>query len=195
MVHPEIRYRETEFTFEMPDPDETLNCQQMLVAMREDRDRNDIIKAAIRECIREPTIILSDSLDHLEELMRWTVETTGIPCAYINGSTNRTGESPGEHARRPCADAFCDIPAGKNLGSTSRDSPASSWPRRNETKTSIQQAVGRIIRPDPGKSPPAVYDILDNQMRTLKNWSGQTPGSLRLGPHTELLDLTRKARN
>lgn len=198
VVHPEIRYRETEFTFEMPVGEdgkkETLNCQQMLTAMREDSARNDVIKAALRECVREPTIILSDSLDHLEELMRWTVETTGVPCAYINGSTNkkvrekalasvRDGRAQMLFATYQLAKLGLDIPRLTRL--------IMATPKRD--KTSIQQAVGRIMRPDPGKSPPAVYDIMDNRVSTLKHWARERRAVYKQLGATYECPTTRKA--
>lgn len=171
VVHPEVIFCETDFQYSPPE-DRTLNCQQMLMAMREDSDRNSIIHRVIRECIGEPTLILSDSLDHLEELMAWTVSTTGTPCGYINGSTKkptrakvlndmREGRLSMLFATYQLAKLGLDIPRLSRL--------ILATPKRD--KTSIQQAAGRIMRPDTGKAKPIVYDIYDPQVKTLTYWA------------------------
>ena len=171
VVHPEVDFRETDFQYTPPE-DETLNCQQMLVAMREDDARNNVIHQAIRECVGEPTLILSDSLDHLEELMAWTVRTTGTPCGYINGSTKKVTRAKILNDMRE--GRLSMLFASYQLAKLGLDIPRLSrlilaTPKRD--KTSIQQAAGRIMRPDPGKAKPIVYDIYDHQVKTLTYWA------------------------
>lgn len=177
VVHPEIRYRESSFYFEMPESDDgekdPLNCQMMLQAMRQDEARNRLIKDAIIECAGYPTIVLADSLEHLQELSSWTATVCGANCVFVNGTTNKKKR---EKAIADMRDGRADILfATYQLAKLGLDIPRLSrlimaTPKRD--KTSVQQAVGRIMRPDDGKPKPMVYDILDNSISTLKYWAG-----------------------
>lgn len=175
-MKPKIEFITTDFYYEADiDADgekKMLNVQLMLKAMREDLRRNGVVTCTLRKIEEDDTcIVLGDSLDHLDQLCEM-VEGWGMKAAFVCGETPkkereqimadmRTGKYQFLFATYQLAKLGLDIPRLNKL--------ILATPKRD--KTSIQQAVGRIMRPDEGKLQPVVYDIVDNLTPQLKNWA------------------------
>lgn len=173
VVKPRVEFVETDFDY-TPEGD-MLNVQQMIKAMREDpiRDRV-ILKLLIPE--KEPvcTLVLGDSLEHLDFLCERLADYLGSKYSYafIHGNTKkserektlkdmRNGKINYLFATYQLAKLGLDIPRLNKL--------VLATPKRD--KTSIQQAVGRIMRPFEGKEQPVVYDIWDSKVPQLRYWA------------------------
>jgi superfamily II DNA or RNA helicase len=174
---PRVEFVETDFTYGQGiDEDgekEMLSCAQMYKAMREDWPRNVILCRAltVRMVEGDYCLVLGDSLEHLENLMGY-VKDASRPAAFICGETPkkerekvmadmRAGRINFLFATYALAKLGLDIPRLNKL--------VLATPHRD--KTSIQQAVGRIMRPFEGKQQPVVYDLYDSRMPTLVRWA------------------------
>jgi superfamily II DNA or RNA helicase len=171
-VTPCVQFIETEFEY-IVEEDEMLSVQQMYAAMREDAKRNLILKGILcNTTTADSCLVLGDSLEHLEMLRDFVQGQTGIPAAFVCGSTKkserekimadmRAGRYQYLFATYQLAKLGLDIPRLNKLVMVT--------PKKD--KTSIQQAVGRLMRPFPGKPAPVVYDLWDVKVPQLKFWA------------------------
>lgn len=177
VMKPKVEFIETEFEYERAvDEDgekEMLSVQQMYRAMREDQLRNSTIenifafKFAEGDCF----LCLGDSLEHLREA-QFIAQTYDHTAAFVCGETPkkerekimtdmRAGRYQYLFATYALAKLGLDIPRLNKL--------VLLTPHKD--RTSIQQAVGRVMRPFEGKTQPVVYDIWDSKVATCKNWA------------------------
>lgn len=172
VVTPRVEFIETDFEYE-PAEDELLNVQQMYQAMREDQLRNNRIENIFAFNIQKNDccLCLGDSLEHLREA-QFIAQTYNRTAAFICGETPkrerekimadmRTGKYQFLFATYQLAKLGLDIPRLNKL--------VLITPHRD--KTTIQQAVGRIMRPFEGKGQPVVYDIYDSKVKQLVYWA------------------------
>jgi len=177
VVVPEVEFILTDFSY-IPEVNEygeveTINVQKLFQDMRSDKNRQKLLNNVLQHDIEEGDycIVLADSLDHLEE-MKLFVEGLGRKAAYINGNTPkkqrekimadmRAGRYQYLFATYQLAKLGLDIPRLNKL--------VFATPKKD--KTSIQQSVGRIMRPWPGKRPAKVYDLWDKGVGCLKYWA------------------------
>ncbi len=173
VMTPKVEFIETDFEYEPPE-DEMLNVQQMYQAMGLDVWRNTKIINCMRAFGRgECVLVLGDSLSHLQSIKTGIeIEILETPAAFICGTTPKKEREK----------IMADMRAGKYqflfatyaLAKLGLDIPRLSrlvliTPHRD--KTTIQQAVGRIMRPYEGKSQPVVYDIYDSRVPQLVHWA------------------------
>ncbi len=125
--------------------------------------RNQIIRTEINQNQDNYCLVLSDRLEQLEWL-RWATSDRFAHSEYINGKTNqkerkqaiqrlKNGDSNILFATYSLAKEGLDIPRLERLFLCT--------PHRD--KVAIQQSVGRIMRPFPGKAQPIVYDFVDQE--------------------------------
>jgi superfamily II DNA or RNA helicase len=155
------------------DEPENLNTSMLYEAMREDFNRQLTIQRVLDNLIDEGDccLVLGDSLEHLEYMFKY-IKCRGRWGAFVNGETPkkirdkimadmRGGKYQYLFATYALAKLGLDIPRLNRLVLVT--------PHRD--KTSIQQAVGRIMRPFEGKVQPIVYDIYDSRVPTLVHWA------------------------
>lgn len=172
VMTPRVEFIETEFEYEPPE-DELLNVQQMYQAMREDCLRNYLIQDILTMGISENDfcLVLGDSLEHLESLKDF-LSINHYKTAFVCGTTPK-------HEREKI---MTDMRAGRyqylfatyQLAKLGLDIPRLNklvmiTPHRD--KTTVQQAVGRVMRPFDGKEQPVVYDIYDIRVPQLVHWA------------------------
>lgn len=167
VITPEIRFITTPFEY-VSDSD-ILNFAQLLKEMAEDDARNEIILNCLRHHQKgDHSLVLGDSLEHLEMLKDRTVQLqAGYRVEFIYGGTPkrqrekilqdmRNGKVDYLFATYALAKEGLDIPCLNRLYLLT--------PKRD--KVVIQQSVGRIMRPAPGKEKAIVYDFYDINIRT-----------------------------
>ena len=177
VMTPRVEFVETDFTYEQPVDEDgekgMLSVQQMYKAMREEGSRNFVVARILKHNIKPDNycLVLGDSLEHLG-MMFSAMRKNGVAAEFINGETPKrvrehimNGMRGGKYqflfATYALAKLGLDIPRLNRL--------VLATPHRD--KTSIQQAVGRIMRPFEGKQQPIVYDIYDSKVPTLVNWA------------------------
>lgn len=177
VMKPRVEFIETEFQYDQEENEEgekrNLIVQQMLKAMREDDKREKIVGKILREKIvkGDYCLVLGDSLEHLKYLCGY-VRSLGRDAAYVCGNTPkkdrqkimaamRQGQYQYLFATYQLAKLGLDIPRLNKL--------VYATPKRD--KTSIQQAVGRIMRPEEGKEQPVVYDLWDKKVKQCVFWA------------------------
>jgi superfamily II DNA or RNA helicase len=185
---PRVEFIETDFDFhmdsdivyneqtgEMEEKEKMLNVQQLYQSMRESCVRNGIIiRVLAQHKPGDATIILGHSLNHLEELMETIKDLSSgrYECRFISGETKkkdreaaisdmREGRAQFLFATYSLAKLGLDIPLLNRL--------VLATPVKD--KTSVQQAVGRIMRPFEGKETPVVYDIWDKNIKQMRLWA------------------------
>jgi superfamily II DNA or RNA helicase len=169
---PKVEFIETDFYYEPPE-DEMLNVQQMYQAMREDEARNFLVGQVLTRKILpdDCCLVLGDSLEQLEQFKEYLVDC-GREAAFICGTT----------PKREREKIMADMRAGKYqylFATYALAKLGLDIPRLNKLvlitphkdKTTIQQAVGRIMRPFEGKTQPVVYDIYDSKVKQLVYWA------------------------
>lgn len=171
VVVPKIEFIETDFFYE-PEEDEMLNTSKMVAVMREDRLRNNLVKTILNKVnTTDYCLVLGDSLEHLENLYTY-VSVQGIPAAFVHSHT------PTKQREKIMADMgdgkYQYLFATYQLAKLGLDIPrlnklVLATPKKDQT--SIQQAVGRIMRPMEGKETPIVYDVWDKNIPQLVKWA------------------------
>lgn len=116
-------------------------------------------------------IVLGDSLDHLRK-MKERVVRQGARAAFVCGDTSKAERERIMSSMRNGMYNF--LFATYQLAKLGLDIPRLNrlvlmTPKKDNT--SIQQSVGRIMRPFEGKNQPIVYDIYDEQMPLLRSWA------------------------
>lgn len=173
--HMETEFKYNETSGEMEEKEQMLNVQQLYQAMREDvlRDRL-ILQVLAEQKPGDSTLILGHSLEHLEGLMDRLSEYLGSEYEYrfISGNTRkkdrekaiedvREGRAQFLFATYQLAKLGLDIPRLNRL--------VLATPVKD--KTSVQQAVGRVMRPFDGKGTPVVYDLWDKNIKQMTYWA------------------------
>ena len=149
--------------------EEHLNFNRVLDEMGEDTERSkQIAGLVIREARQgHSVLVLATTLKILRSIMAEVPE--GIPSAIVDGHTPvkqrletidsvRDGRTLVLFATYPLAKEGLDIPRLDRL--------ILAAPVRAES--AVQQSVGRIMRPAPGKRDAIVYDVVDAQVPALK---------------------------
>jgi superfamily II DNA or RNA helicase len=189
-VKPKVQFIETDFDFhmdtekkynsvsgQMEEKEEMLNVQQLYQAMRDDATRNNILLDILKMYQHgDSFLVLGHSLEHLAKLKNSTYEMFGgkVECRFISGNTKkkeretaiadmRDGRAQFLFATYQLAKLGLDIPRLNRL--------VLATPVKD--KTSIQQAVGRIMRPFDGKEIPVVYDLWDSNIKQMNFWARQ----------------------
>lgn len=164
LMTPSVQFIKTEYRFTY-DPAEydRFPFSTMLSDMADDANRNDSICRMLNKMDGHSTLVLGDSLKHLEALMKSTVIG---PVEYINGGTNRNdrdtalkrmrnGTSKVLFATYALAKEGLDIPRLDRLFLVT--------PKKD--RTVVEQAVGRVARKSEGKEDVIVYDFWDFNMK------------------------------
>jgi superfamily II DNA or RNA helicase len=144
--------------------DGTLNYTKLITYLTENPERNKVIANTIE---RRPSLILSDRLNHLEELMRLLPEDMRKDAVMISGKmTTKTGKAEREQA-------LDDMRSGKkkylfatySLAKEGLDVPRLerlylTTPQKDYAV--VVQSIGRIARTFEGKAGPIAYDFVDD---------------------------------
>lgn len=144
--------------------DGTLNYAKLITYLTENTARNKLIADSIE---RKPSLILSDRLNHLEELMRLLPADMRKDAVMISGKmTSKTGKAKREQALE-------DMRSGKkkylfatySLAKEGLDVPRLerlylTTPQKDYAV--VTQSIGRIARTFEGKSDPIAYDFVDD---------------------------------
>lgn len=144
--------------------DGTLNYAKLITYLTENTARNKLIADSIE---RRPSLILSDRLNHLEELMRLLPADMRKDAVMISGKmTSKTGKAKREQALE-------DMRSGKkkylfatySLAKEGLDVPRLerlylTTPQKDYAV--VTQSIGRIARTFEGKSDPIAYDFVDD---------------------------------
>jgi superfamily II DNA or RNA helicase len=170
-MKPRVEFIPTEFFYQPPE-DKMLNVAIMTSKMKDDAARNVILKSVLINHVdsSDYCLVLGDNLEHLR-MLKTFVEKQGRLAAFVCGETPkperkrimddmRSGQYHYLFATYQLAKLGLDIPILNKL--------IQATPKRD--KTSIQQAVGRVMRPEEGKKQPVVYDIIDKLTPQLRNW-------------------------
>lgn len=144
--------------------DGTLNYAKLITYLTENTARNKLITDSIE---RRPSLILSDRLNHLEELMRLLPADMRKDAVMISGKmTSKTGKAKREQALE-------DMRSGKkkylfatySLAKEGLDVPRLerlylTTPQKDYAV--VTQSIGRIARTFEGKADPIAYDFVDD---------------------------------
>lgn len=144
--------------------DGTLNYAKLITYLTENTARNRLIADSIE---RRPSLILSDRLNHLEELMRLLPADMRKDAVMISGKmTSKTGKAKREQALE-------DMRSGKkkylfatySLAKEGLDVPRLerlylTTPQKDYAV--VTQSIGRIARTFEGKADPIAYDFVDD---------------------------------
>ena len=144
--------------------DGTLNYTKLITYLTENPDRNKVIANTIEP---RPSLILSDRLNHLEELMRLLPEDMRKDAVMISGKmTTKKGKAEREQAlddmrsgqkkylfaTYSLAKEGLDVPRLERLYLTT--------PQKDYAV--VVQSIGRIARTFEGKASPIAYDFVDD---------------------------------
>lgn len=152
--------------------DGTLNYTKLITYLTEHQRRNKLIADSIEQ---RPSLILSDRLNHLEELMRLLPADMQKDAVMISGRmTSKTGK-----AKR--IQALEDMRNGKkkylfatySLAKEGLDVPCLerlylTTPQKDYAV--VTQSVGRIARTYEGKEDPIAYDFVDDIAYLMKSY-------------------------
>lgn len=151
------------------DTDGTIIYTKLISHLTQNRDRNQLI---VDDIIREASeghshLILSERLDHLEELMH------RLPPEYRRNSSMVSGKMTSKKAKRERDEAIQDMRSGKKqflfatyaLAKEGLDIPRLdrlylATPQKDFAV--ITQSIGRIARTFDGKGKPVCFDYVDN---------------------------------
>lgn len=153
-----------EISREALNTDGTLNYTKLITYLTGNRTRNDLITSCIE---RRPSLILSDRLNHLEELMSLLPEDMQKDAVMVSGKmTSKAGKVKREQA-------ISDMRSGRkkylfatySLAKEGLDIPClerlyMATPQKDYAI--VTQSIGRIARTFEGKADPIAYDFVDN---------------------------------
>ena len=152
--------------------DGTLNYTKLITYLTENAARNKLIADSIE---RRPSLILSDRLGHLEEIMNLLPADMRKDAVMISGKMTtkkgkaereqaiedmRTGKKKYLFATYTLAKEGLDIPRLERLFLTT--------PQKDYAV--ITQSIGRIARTFEGKAEPIAYDFVDNIAYLVKSY-------------------------
>lgn len=165
-VPPVIQPVFTNFTYRPAPMEERINPARFLKHMAVDEGRRQLVRRYLETELASghSCICLAQSLDMLEKLQH-ELDRKGISSEYICGATRkdrraaalrdmRAGQAHCLLATYQLAKEGLDIPPADRLFLVS--------PVRD--RVTIQQSVGRIMRPAPGKADALVYDFVDGNV-------------------------------
>ena len=147
--------------------DGTLNYAKLINHLCESESRNEIIVEYLIEERHKPSLILSDRLGHLEELMKMLPIDMREDAVMVSGKmTTKKGKAEREQAiedMRSGAKKY--LFATYSLAKEGLDIPClerlyMATPQKDYAV--ITQAIGRIARTSPGKHDPICYDFVDD---------------------------------
>lgn len=153
-----------EISREALNTDGTLNYTKLITYLTGNRTRNELIASCIE---RRPSLILSDRLNHLEELMSLLPEDMRKDAVMVSGKmTSKAGKAKREQA-------ISDMRSGRkkylfatySLAKEGLDIPClerlyMATPQKDYAI--VTQSIGRIARTFDGKADPIAYDFVDN---------------------------------
>lgn len=153
-----------EISREALNTDGTLNYTKLITYLTGNRTRNELIASCIE---RRPSLILSDRLNHLEELMSLLPEDMRKDAVMVSGKmTSKAGKVKREQA-------ISDMRSGRkkylfatySLAKEGLDIPClerlyMATPQKDYAI--VTQSIGRIARTFDGKADPIAYDFVDN---------------------------------
>lgn len=153
-----------EISREALNTDGTLNYTKLITYLAGNRTRNELIASCIE---RRPSLILSDRLNHLEELMSLLPEDMQKDAVMVSGKmTSKAGKAKREQA-------ISDMRSGRkkylfatySLAKEGLDIPClerlyMATPQKDYAI--VTQSIGRIARTFEGKADPIAYDFVDN---------------------------------
>lgn len=153
-----------EISRETLNTDGTLNYTKLITYLTGNRTRNELIASCIE---RRPSLILSDRLNHLEELMSLLPEDMQKDAVMVSGKmTSKAGKAKREQA-------ISDMRSGRkkylfatySLAKEGLDIPClerlyMATPQKDYAI--VTQSIGRIARTFDGKANPIAYDFIDN---------------------------------
>ena len=153
-----------EISREALNTDGTLNYTKLITYLTGNRTRNELIASCIE---RRPSLILSDRLNHLEELMSLLLEDMQKDAVMVSGKmTSKAGKAKREQA-------ISDMRSGRkkylfatySLAKEGLDIPClerlyMATPQKDYAI--VTQSIGRIARTFDGKADPIAYDFVDN---------------------------------
>lgn len=153
-----------EISREALNTDGTLNYTKLITYLTGNRTRNELIASCIE---RRPSLILSDRLNHLEELMSLLPEDMQKDAVMVSGKmTSKAGKAKREQA---ISDMRCGrkkyLFATYSLAKEGLDIPClerlyMATPQKDYAI--VTQSIGRIARTFDGKADPIAYDFVDN---------------------------------
>lgn len=153
-----------EISREALNTDGTLNYTKLITYLTGNRTRNELIASCIE---RRSSLILSDRLNHLEELMSLLPEDMQKDAVMVSGKmTSKAGKAKREQA-------ISDMRSGRkkylfatySLAKEGLDIPClerlyMATPQKDYAI--VTQSIGRIARTFDGKADPIAYDFVDN---------------------------------
>lgn len=153
-----------EISREALNTDGTLNYTKLITYLTGNRTRNELIASCIE---RRPSLILSDRLNHLEEIMSLLPEDMQKDAVMVSGKmTSKAGKAKREQA---IFDMRCGrkkyLFATYSLAKEGLDIPClerlyMATPQKDYAI--VTQSIGRIARTFDGKADPIAYDFVDN---------------------------------
>ena len=147
--------------------DGTLNYAKLISYLCESESRNELICKCVVEERNKPSLILSDRLGHLEELMKRLPADMRADAVMVSGKmTTKTGKAEREQAiadMRSGAKKY--LFATYSLAKEGLDIPClerlyMATPQKDYAV--ITQSIGRIARTFQGKADPICYDFVDD---------------------------------
>lgn len=154
--------------------DGTLNYTKLITYLTEDATRNGLITGYL-SVDKRPSLILSDRLNHLEELMRLLPADMQKDAVMISGKMTtkkgkaqreqaledmRTGRKKYLFATYSLAKEGLDVPCLERLYLTT--------PQKDYAV--VTQSIGRIARTCEGKADPIAYDFVDDIAYLVKSY-------------------------
>lgn len=174
-LKPVVEFIETDYQY-IVEEGEMLSVQSMYTDMKNDGLRNDILFDVLREKIGadDTCICLGHHLSHLEILHSYVSNDLRRKSIFINGSTDMNKREG----------IFNEVRAGKYqyiFATFSLIKEGLDISRLNKIvfatpvkdSVTVEQAVGRVQRPEDGKPTPVVYDICDCKVPQLKRWKSE----------------------
>ena len=147
--------------------DGTLNYAKLINHLCESESRNEIIVEYLIEERHKPSLILSDRLGHLEELMKMLPIDMREDAVMVSGKmTTKKGKAEREQAIEDMRNGTKKyLFATYSLAKEGLDIPClerlyMATPQKDYAV--ITQAIGRIARTSPGKHDPICYDFVDD---------------------------------
>jgi superfamily II DNA or RNA helicase len=147
--------------------DGTLNYAKLISHLTESEERNRLIIESIAANRDNPSLVLSDRLGHLEELMKRLPADMQADAVMVSGKmTTKTGKAEREQAiadMRSGAKKY--LFATYSLAKEGLDIPClerlyMATPQKDYAV--ITQSIGRIARTFQGKADPICYDFVDD---------------------------------
>ena len=147
--------------------DGTLNYAKLINHLCDSDSRNEIIVEYLIEERHKPSLILSDRLGHLEELMKMLPIDMREDAVMVSGKmTTKKGKAEREQAIEDMRNGTKKyLFATYSLAKEGLDIPClerlyMATPQKDYAV--ITQAIGRIARTSPGKAGPICYDFVDD---------------------------------